>query len=885
MRKFLFFIILTVLIPCRFFAQGSWNPPGLDPTFPRTLLDSLAVPAVRATLSDPEYLGLYGSIWSNANSAIPAGNSTNEDRAARSMIARDAAFVYLMDRKVSANTILPLSAAGRDSLLTRVLTLLEQINTVVDVGTGWTFYNPWQHRSKELISYLIAYDLLKGAEITPAQLETSKAKLLEYSANLYQKSMASYVVYLFITMKFFTFQYNNHSIMTASALGLAAVLFNDYSSANINYQPQNWINAGLYNLDNTLWMESGTYPRVSEPDTLAGYAEGPNYFKYAFENAFPFIRSMGNFLPDGNYTATFNNTTRSIRNPWFDPRFDRLYDWMNKIRMPDGSCPAIHDCYMGFGTAIMALSGKPQFNLVNPGFSPDETTMRTQYLATNVQHGTITDSLFQALPAAGSLIFRSSWASSAIYMHFIGKHGVALSGAKSHHQADASSFSIAAYGELLAVDPGYPGASLADLENKAIDHSLILVNGAGPLPPTGEFVSASTNAAYIEHSFDTPLLDYGEVRVTYQGADIIRKNLFVRNKYFLLSDFVTAASAKNYTFQLHGNGLFGNTPAMATGTFVPDFGNQRAIYSRNSVSLLARIVAAGNASGYTYESDSMVINGGFRKYSKMLVQKNNVAAALFLSTLYPYNATPPQVLNASQGSTVASARIGSDGFNDLVFCSQNSVLFTVSADSSGMNKAVKGNGKINFMSEALDGQFSCSFLQNGDSIVSAGQVVIQTNKKMDVAWMQIDSVLSGGYVSDFGVVKVFSGRPLQLLRGPVTSLTYDSIHHLAAITFSGKGNFTVGPVDLTWVWTGEQDTDWHNQANWQLLNHPFIKGIPVATNNVMIPSGVSHIPHVSSVSTAVCHDLTILPDASLSIDSLKFLTVEGTLTIGASQQY
>ena len=156
---------------------------------------------------------------------------------------------------------------------------------------------------------------------------------------------------------------------------------------------------------------------------------------------------------------------------------------------------------------------------------------------------------------------------------------------------------------------------------------------------------------------------------------------------------------------------------------------------------------------------------------------------------------------------------------------------------------------------------------------------------MDVAWMQIDSVISGGYVSDFGVVKFFSGRPLQLLRGPVTSLSYDSIHHLAAITFSGKGNFTVGPVDLTWVWTGEQDTDWHNQANWQLLNHPFIKGVPVATNNVIIPAGVSHIPHVSSGNTAVCHDLTILPDASLSIDTLKFLTVEGTLTIGASQQY
>ena len=161
MKTRLVLYLLISSLPFRIFSQGSWNPAGADLSFPRTVLDITAVPVVRASLNDPDHLSLYGSIWANANSIIPAGNSTIEDRATRSLIAKEAAFVYLMDRKFSANSVTPLSQGARDSLLNRVIGLLEQMNTDVDVGSGWTFYNPWQHRSKELIAYLVAYDLLK----------------------------------------------------------------------------------------------------------------------------------------------------------------------------------------------------------------------------------------------------------------------------------------------------------------------------------------------------------------------------------------------------------------------------------------------------------------------------------------------------------------------------------------------------------------------------------------------------------------------------------------------------------------------------------------------------------------------------------------------------
>jgi hypothetical protein len=555
---------------------------------------------------------------------------------------------------------------------------------------------------------------------------------------------------------------------------------------------------------------------------------------------------------------------------------------MNKIRMPDGSVPDIHDSYLGFGTVIMALSGKPQFNLPNPGFSADDPHIRTQYICTGVAHGVVTDSLFQALPAAGSLVFRSSWEPSAVYMHFIGKHGIALTGAKAHHQGDASSFSLAAYGELLAVDPGYPGASQAELENKAIDHSLVLVNGAGPLPPTGEFVNTSTNTAYIEHCFDTPLLDYGEVRTNYQGAEIIRKNLFVRNSYFLLTDQATSSGSKNYTFQLHGNGLYGANQAAATGAFIPDFNNERGVYARASASLLAYVTATGGTSGYSYEQDSMVIAGGFRRYSKMLVQKNGIQGTAFLSVLYPYTLNPPQISRAIMGSQTAGAKIQQEGYNDLTFCSINGSLQTVSADSSGMGKTVKGDGKINFLSETTGGEFAAAFMQSGDSLVAGTRVILRSDRRLDIAWMKMDPLLSAGNVSDSGTVSLFSQKPLQTIRGEVSAVSFDSVHCLATIHFNSGGNFILGPADLTWVWSGQSGTDWHDPGNWQMPGHAWINGVPAATNSVIIPAEAERMPVISSENPAICHDLTITGGASLTVNDLKFLTVEGTLTIEGS---
>jgi len=795
--------ILTLIFASGMFSllnvrsQGTWDPPGVNPGFPRTLLDSISVPGIRETLTEPEMLFLYGSIWGSAISEVPPGDSTDGDRFSRSLIAREAAFAVLMERKYDQGEIRPLPEAERDSLASKSIWLLENLNSNVGFQEGWVFYQEWQHRSKELINYLIAYDLLRGSGYSAQELQAAKDSLIRFTANLYHRAMDVYTVMVF-QLRFFTFQFNNHSIMTASALGLAAIVFNDAGDPDPDKQPLNWINAGLWNLDNTLWVENGQYPRVSEPGIIAGYAEGPGYFDYAFQNAFPFIRAMGIFLSDGEYPVTFGGVTRQVRNPWYDPKYENLYEWMNRIRMPDGSLPAIHDSPIGFGTTITSLSGDSKYNIPNPLVTPDDPFIRTQYIAENVAHGTITDSLIQSLPEAGSLVFRSSWDTNAVYLHLIGKHGIALKGAKSHHHGDAGSFSLFAYGKLLALDPGYPGAPQHQFVNKPTNHSLILVNGNGPNPPIGEFVNTNTNTAFIQNCFTTPFLDYGEVATSYYGAELTRKVLFVRKKYFFITDFITSPLENTYTFQLHGNGLEGASPFDPEGKFIPAFASHEGIWQRDSVKLHALILPAGGNDTITTETDSMAIGyETYRHYSKMMVSnKTPVDSTFFISALFPEKNNNPIIsLIAWPEFSVIWVHDGGfhHGYCESIFCQQEKKWISVPVSYSGLPEIASGNGRVNYLSLGPEDEIEASFIENGDSLVYDDQPYISCSHDMTVAFDKISDTRYAGFVSDSGTVALHSDIPLKSVQGNISEITYDQPRKMNFIDFFAPGNFILEP--------------------------------------------------------------------------------------------
>ena len=56
---------------------------------------------------------------------------------------------------------------------------------------------------------------------------------------------------------------------------------------------------------------------------------------------------------------------------------------------------------------------------------------------------------------------------------------------ESHEHPDAGSFSSYAYGQRLALDPGYLTFTTHGLVNQPKDHNMVLVDGKGPERPAG----------------------------------------------------------------------------------------------------------------------------------------------------------------------------------------------------------------------------------------------------------------------------------------------------------------------------------------------------------------------------------------------------------------
>lgn len=797
------FILLFLPFSSDLHAQGEYMPDEADYSFPRTIIERTEIPEIRASLSDSLKFYLYSSIVNTAKGAIPPTNISHVDRGARARIAREAAFVLLMQKDILDNEIIQLSSTDSAILLGKTISLLETLNESVGIQTGWNFYWEWQLRSKELIEYLIAYDLLRGKDGVPvALLNTAKIKLQQFAGNLYSKTIDLYPNPSFPTLplEFYSYNPNNHAIRTCSALGIAAIVLNDASSVDANYQPANWMNAAMWNIDNTLWKKDAIIPRVSDVDALVGYAESPNYFSYAFENAMPFIRSMWNFLPDGENEYTFyeynyitgssTTSTRSIKNPWYDANYHNLYEWMNRIRMPDGSFPAVHDSGVGHKTMLTSLSGIARYNIPfeNHFGAYNSSIVRSQFISTIMGEGTYDEPLFQALPEAGSLIFRSTYnEKSGLYMHLIGKNGIALTGAKAHHQADAMSFQLYFNGKNLALDPGYSGSVYrADVE-KATDHNLILVNGKGPGTPTGEFVSLN-NEAYIENSFDLLNVDYGEIRGRWEETDIVRKTLFLREEYFIIADFVKSENVNNYTFQLHGNGLENENSESEFGSFSSDFDNQSVLYKRDTVSLLANISSRGQTN-YSAQTDSLSLGAaGYKEYTKTLVHENNITSTEFLSILFPYNGQgQPSIETIAAPSNIAAQRIFTASHKDLVFTQPENESSVIASSNYSFVDDVTSNGNFNFVSFSQNDELQNIFIENGNSLSIGNQEYFKSNQFVDISLDYSSEHKITGYISGPSTIELNSDAPLSIVYGNISSIEFNNSK--VTLTFTSSSYF------------------------------------------------------------------------------------------------
>jgi hypothetical protein len=775
---------------------GSWSPAGADLSYPRTLLKAESLDAVRASVAAPDRSALYRGLWAEVQGTPPTDNTSASGRRARATFAKNAAFVVLLDRQPAEVTGLAASSeAQRTALVASVRGLLESINTNVEVFATWTGttpYTEWQWRSKELIDYLIAYDLLRGAGETPASLAASQARIQAFAGNLYLQSTKP-----LMSLTFYNTVKNNHTLMTAAALGMAAVVLNEATSTDRNQQPTSWAGAGLYNIDNVLWRDA---QRQSDSTQVAGYAEGPYYFKYAMLNCLPFFRAMGNFLPDSRLAYTFGTTTRSIRNPYFDPKYSLLYDWATAILMPDGRLPALEDSYVDMGMPELALTGKSQYakpmyfsKLSGTGMASavaqlrDVTVdMRAAWLAAAVAPTAQNQPPLTVLPGSGNLIFRSGNDSLATYLHVYGRGGLAQANAGGHSQGDASSFLLQAHGQLLALDPGYLSYGRRAEVGQATNHNLVLVDGVGPA--IGTSGAGSPVNSTIQRTFQTPQLAYGEVATAYSSANITRKTLFVRNSYYLLADAVSAAAPHTYTWQLHGYGLDGGTAA--TGTFTGSLAAQEATWQKNGVSLLAHVTATSGAATYaTATNIHETTYNTAENHTTLLVQSGSTAQTQFMATLYPYTTAPPQVQTTSQATTAALGTTTA-AFTDIAFAQADSVLVI---DASGLlPQAISADGLLNFYSANSNGDFAQLFVQEGTTLQVGQGVAMRASRRATVSWQRASATHYDGYASRATTLTLLLPKaPAAVTGAGVSSYTYDATAQQLQVTLQQPSAFSV----------------------------------------------------------------------------------------------
>lgn len=813
---------------------GSWAPAGADLSYPRTLLKLSDVPAVRANLATPTNQALYQGLYNEAQGSAIGDNTSASGRRMRATFAKNAAFVALLDYQPGIANLANLDPATRTALLAKTRALLESLNPNVEALTSYT---EWQWRSKELIDYLIAYDLLRGAGETPEALAASQARLQEFAGNLYRQSTTP-----FMGISFYSYVKNNHALMTAAALGMAAVVLSEASSTDRNRQPAAWAGAGLYHIDNVLWRDA---QRQSDSTQITGYAEGPYYCKYALLNCLPFFRAMGHFLPDGRQTYTFGTSARSIRNPYYDPKYTRLYDWLAAITLPDGRLPALEDSYVDMAMPELALTGQARYvqplalsrltgtpmRSLTAQLRDVTVDMRAAYLAAALAPTPPRHLALTVLPGSGNLIFRSGSDSLAAYLHLYGRGGLAQANSGGHSQGSAGSFLLHAYGQQLALDPGYLSYNRRAEVGQASNHNLVLVDGAGPA--IGTTGVASPAMSTIQQTLRTSELAYGEVKTAYQSVSIVRKALFVRNAYYLLADEVSADRPHTYTWQLHGYGLAGGQPA-TTGTFTDSLATHEGLWQKNGVTLLAHVTATGGASDYTTATNPHETTyGTAENHTTLLVRKSGSAQTQFLAALYPSTGRRPRIRTTSGAATAALASTGA--FIDVAFAQADTTL--QAATSPRLPTAVRADGRLNFYSADSTGAFAQLFVQQGTALYLGEKPLLQAANRVTVSWQQTDATRYEGAVSQATTLTLaLASVPKSVTGDSLASYRYDASRQQLHLVFRGSSAFAVAltsaanaqplPVTLR-AFTGQRVAPATVRLRWQTASEVNSRGFAV----------------------------------------------------------
>ncbi|MCP4921278.1 MAG: hypothetical protein GY913_30650 [Proteobacteria bacterium] len=415
-----------------------------------------------------------------------------------------------------------------------------------------------------MMGYTNAHDLLLGTAWYPAaDQERSEQLLTSLNEQFYDTYVAD------DTMRQITlgFSQNNHPIRTASTIGYVALAFRGHPDA------QEWLDFAIEE-NAYLWGPEGHY---LQPD--GGISEGPLYYHFGLSAAIPFFIAVENSTqPDDLYTKSCIN--RQDVDPWLDhgcvpdeqftfdnplddPRFGDAYGWSVSIRLPWGPRPPLADARFdsGNGGPILEhwLEGTyGSFDWATNIDDPEKTSggmeLGPWYVAYADAEPDVSEPPFTTrfMPQAGNAVFRSDWSSDAIWLLLVAENGDARK--TLHDHADGTSFTLAAYGDYLLLDPGYYKPNELDnaVTAQGDAHNLLLIDGQGP-PKKGLLQDFGDTDTFLENTYDSRQLAYAEAHTAYEGTDIERSVVFVRERWFVVADRLSGGDGdRAHTFRTSG---------------------------------------------------------------------------------------------------------------------------------------------------------------------------------------------------------------------------------------------------------------------------------------------------------------------------------------------
>ncbi|MBW2455780.1 MAG: heparinase II/III family protein [Deltaproteobacteria bacterium] len=416
-----------------------------------------------------------------------------------------------------------------------------------------------------LMSFCFAWDLLRG---TPWLNDQDAARAADLVTTVNAKFFDQFLNNPATRQLVLGFSQNNHPIRTASAIGMVAITFPDHPEAST------WANWAVSELTYLL----GPDGRYLQSD--GGVSEGPFYYGFAYGPALAFFIAMDNAVdPARSFARDCRN--RQDDDPWlvtdcvegepftFDnPLYGELFqstvDWSINLRLPSGWRAPLGDANfiaLNGGAVLTGFGGAPH-TLWDWENTLEESPPMTWGMDLRAHHlAYVDDSVTAAeppwknrfMPAAGNAVFRSGWDPEARWLLLVAENGPARK--TLHDHVDGTSFTLAAYGEYLLLDPGYYKPD--DMDNAVTahgdSHNLILIDGQGP-PDKGLLIDFGDADAFLENTLDGEALAYAEAHESYRDSTIERSVVFVRDRYFVVADRLstTHGTARTHAWRLGG---------------------------------------------------------------------------------------------------------------------------------------------------------------------------------------------------------------------------------------------------------------------------------------------------------------------------------------------